>query len=273
MKFKYLILLFLFFLALKFLGFYLDRDHFKIEFLDVGQGDAILITTPSNNKILVDGGRGNEVDYKLSQREFFNCDLKMLITTHMDVDHIGGLPKVLQRCSIDTVTFNDIACSSQTCLNFKSLTEKFNVIKVFKDDEFFIDGVYIKVLWPTKTSSVSSSFSINDNSTVLFVSYRGFEALLLGDAESLAQSNIDFIGLKGTIYDKLDVYKVSHHGSENGLFKPLFDRFKFNYCVVSVGENSYGHPSPTVLKFLENEDCKVYRTDLQGDIKFESIYN
>jgi competence protein ComEC len=271
---KTLIKLFLIYFLVKLLWFFFQNNplnnHFKLEFLDVGQGDSILITTPNNKKILVDGGKGYDVDYRLDRRLFFPfCHFDMVVVTHVDADHIEGLTRVLERCSAEVVTFNDVDCTANVCEKLKYLITKFNVKEVSANDEFTIDNVYIRVLWPSNGFWNIVSSSTNNGSIVLFVSYHDFEALLTGDAEKEALSRVDYKSFSSKVKGPLEVYKASHHGSFNGLYPPFFSLFNVTNCVISVGENNFGHPSKAALDLFSGNNCHILRTDELGDVRFD----
>ncbi len=253
-------------------SFYIKKENIetglKIHFWDVGQGDSTYIVTPHGSKILIDGGDNFESDFKLSTLvPFFSCNLDLIILTHPHYDHIKGLSRIMSRCKISTIMFNDVDFASRDFSYFKDLAKKFNVKNVYQEDEFTIDGVVFKILWPTKEFLQSKIDDINETSVVVFLDYGNFEALFLGDAGSEDLAKIDLNSIKPLIDGDLEVLKVPHHGSKFGLNEAFYEELKPKTCIISVGkDNKFGHPTKEVVEYLSDIRCNILRTDLDGDI-------
>jgi len=243
----------------------------EIDFWNVGQGDSIYISTPNGKKILIDGGDNFETDFEIAKLiPFYSCKLDVIVLTHPHYDHIKGLNRVLQRCEVGVVMFNDVDFTSRDFLYFKEKTENINVKNVFAGDEFVIDNVNFKILWPSKEFLQNKVSDINDSSVVIFLDYGNFEALLAGDATSKVLENINPEGIRSEIDGEFEVIKIPHHGSKYSLAKGFYAGLKPKTCVISVGAvNKFGHPSPDTIKFLEEIGCNVLRTDIKGDIKIK----
>ena len=205
------------------------------------------------------------MDYKINKKFVYpSCNFEYIFITHPHLDHLGGLKKVVQHCDFKHITFNDIGCESKSCKYFLPIINKNSVLK---GDVIELKDVTLKVLWPELENNNVDYSNVNNLSIVLFLDYGNFEALFTGDAEADALSQIDIQSILPFIQDGLDVYKVSHHGAINGLYKPLLEVLKPKNCVISVGkDNKYGHPNQKVLDYLEEIKCKVLRTDKMGDI-------
>lgn len=272
MKTNDLILIVLIYILFSFKYVFSDRvGSLHMEIWDVGQGDAIYISTPGNRVIIVDGGDNFEVDYKISRlMPFYSCYIDFLVLTHPHYDHINGLNRLLQRCEVGTLIFNDVDFNSSQFFYFKNFAEKNNVKNVFAGDSFEVDGVTFKILWPTKEFLEKSISDINDVSIVIFLDYGDFEALLTGDATDKVLGNIDYDEIANLVDGDFDVLKVPHHGSKYSLHRDFYSKLKPKDCVVSVGKNNrFGHPSPLVMEYFEKTGCRVLRTDELGDIKYK----
>jgi len=250
-----------------------EQRSFRVEFFDVGQGDSTYITTVNGKKILIDGGSNFDADYKLAKiMPFWSCYLDAVILTHPHYDHIIGLNRILRRCKIGTVMFNDVVFTSQDFTDFKSLVKNLNVKNVFTGDEFEIDGVIFKVLWPDKDFLQTKIPDINDVSVVLFMDYGNFQAVFLGDAGAEVLGKINLNGIKSYLDGNFEVVKVSHHGSKFGVDKAFYEALKPKDCVISVGaDNKFGHPAKEVVDYLQSINCSVMRTDELGDIEMKVL--
>jgi competence protein ComEC len=239
-----------------------------VKFIDVGQGDAVFIRSEEGNTMLIDGGENYEVDRALNQEMFFPfCHLDYLLVTHPHLDHIGGLEKILKRCLVGTVMFNDVSTTSAALDRFRQIIKKNNVINTYSGDEFSFGRGKIKILWPSQELTHSGIKNLNNISTVVFLDYGDFEGLFLGDLQDEGQADLDLSGIRSLIDGSLDVLKVAHHGSSNGVYMPLINDLKPATCVISVGsDNKFGHPDAKSVQNLNQAGCKVLRTDYLGDI-------
>jgi competence protein ComEC len=254
-----------------------SNDFLVLKVFDIGQGDAILLTTPKKKRILIDGGPSFEIDYYLHKELplMQDCHLDVVILTHPHRDHLLGLNRVLQRCSVGRVFYNDVPYESGVYTRWRSIIEHHvaadavSAKALTKGMSFVVDDVTFKVLWPTKVSLKGMSTNVNNHSIVLFIDYGDFEALLLGDAESKALRQLDVSSIASLIDNRLDVLKISHHGARNGLYKPLIHALAPRNFVISVGaKNKYGHPASDVVKFLESLKGSIYRTDNDHTVEF-----
>ncbi len=251
-----------------------NQKPFSIKFLDVGQGDAILIETPEN-RVLVDTGPPESMQTYLNPF----CNIDTVFITHLHLDHFGGLPELLKTCKIKSLTFNDISLKGNAYLTLQHLiVKKFKnktfVQPIFDNNTFQYGELKIIALWPTKEfiSKSKSTDDLNQMSTVLFVDFHDFEAILTGDAESQVLSYLDYAKITPYIENGLDVLKVPHHGSRKGLTPAILAILKPKYCVISVGKgNAYGHPTTYALSILKESGCTIYRTDEIGTIEFNAL--
>lgn len=272
---KKLAFLLIFFLVIKTFQLVKRSDEFVIKVFDVGQGDAILIKTPHNFKMLIDGGADYEADRYLGKEFFLNfCTVDLLILTHPHQDHIKGLNRVFERCSVGGVVFDPVRYKlyeyDKWLRNVK--TAGFDVKHAVAGDVFDLGkgegGVPIRfiVVWPDKSGYYNHN--INNASVSGLLDYGEYEALFLGDLEKEASSKIDKALLSKYIDGQLEVYKVPHHGSSDSNNPELAEFLQPQICLVSVGEdNKFDHPGEQTMKDLQNIGCEVLRTDQEGTIE------
>ncbi|GIN86997.1 hypothetical protein J6TS2_33830 [Heyndrickxia sporothermodurans] len=233
----------------------------SVHFIDVGQGDSIYIKAPNGENILIDGGKnGNTVVSYLKKQKVKT--INVMISTHPDADHMGGLDEVLKAFKVKSIYAPKVSHTTQVYKNFLTAVKKEGVkIKsAQKGVTVPIKGVSAKFVAPVKTYSKSD---LNDWSAVLRLTYGKKSFLFTGDAE--LKSETDMLKSKQTL--KADVLKVGHHGAKTSTSASFLKAVKPTYAVISVGKgNSYGHPTSTVLNRLKSSKVKVFRTDKQGSI-------
>ena len=233
----------------------------ELTFLDVGQGDSVLIRAPSGQTVLYDGGRRDDqvLEYL---RELGVQSLDLVIASHPDADHIGGLEAVIEAYQPGIVMTNALPYDSATFRGMRTvITDTGARLLEPTARRITLGEVTLQVLPPPGDLSLGN----NDNSVGLVISYGEFRAALTGDAEAKqfnwwAQNVRDLLG-------PVQVYKASHHGSENGDTPLSMSLFKPEVVVISAGlDNAFGHPSARALRLYETVQAEVYRTDLQGTI-------
>jgi competence protein ComEC len=238
-----------------------------VHFLDVGQGDAIFIQCPNGQQILVDGGPEPSVLLShLGQRmPFWDHSLDLVVLTHPEVDHVGGLVDVLQRYDVGLVMDSGQECASATCEAWKALIEEKGIPYRRAQAGMSLElgqGVRLDVLHPPAELLRNSASDINNNSVVLRLTYGRSSTLLTGDVQWEAE---EVLLASGQPLSSL-VLKVPHHGGDTSLAVPFLEAVSSEVAIISVGaDNSFGHPSAITLEKLE--DVPTYRTDLDGSIE------
>lgn len=239
-----------------------------IYFLNVGQGDAILLRTPSGINILVDGGPKQNVIRELNDvLPFFDRTLDYILLTHPDQDHIEGLISVLQKYPVEKVLFTGSAKKSYFYDRFIELIAEKNIPVIIADqnsDIILADGVFLDILFPF-SQIVGRSLDTNNISLMAKVIYGTNEILLTGDAETAEEIEI----LNGHVNIDSDILKVAHHGSNTSTTEEFLKAVSPEYSVISVGKNNkHHHPHPSILKRLKQFNTKILRTDRDGRIEF-----
>jgi len=245
------------------------EDKMKIDFLDVGQGSAILILAPNNNQVLIDGGPSNAVLAKLGQAlPVFDRKIELLILTHPDSDHLSGLVEVLKRYEVGQILETGIAADSAEYKTWNNLIKSKSIPVVFAQANDLVkiaDNLSIKILYPLGKID-GQDFSKNTNATSIVgkIIYGQNSILFTGDAEGQTEKPLLMLGANL----KADILAVGHHGSKNSTSAEFLAAVAPSIAVIQVGaKNTYGHPTQEVLNRLKN--INIFRTDLDKDVNFE----
>jgi beta-lactamase superfamily II metal-dependent hydrolase len=231
---------------------------FTIDFIDVGQGDATLVTAISGETLLVDGGRSkNRLRDRLESMGI--KDLDAIALTHPDADHVAGLVEVLEMFPVERVYLNGGDSDSQTFGNFMAGVEieGATVATVSRGDTIPLGGLTLSVVHPGELSGDS-----NEDSMVLLLDCSNVEVLLTGDAETPSEEEMI---VAGVLFD-IDVLKIGHHGSRTSSSQPFLDALLPETGVISAGmENSYDHPHEDVMARLAATGMRILETDTSED--------
>lgn len=251
-------------------------DHFyprenRAIFLDVGQGDSILLQTNNRENILIDGGPDDSVIYKLGRYiPFWDKEIDLLVLTHPDADHITGLVEVVRRYKVKKVLATGVMHTLPAYIDFfKEIKQrKIPVIQPKDIDELLYSNLKLKILWPKENLwGKNYKGELNDASIVVKATFsNGDSVLLTGDLTKDKEKE-----LINSYRPELSsqILKAGHHGSRTSTSWGFLQVVKPEEAVISVGKNNrYGHPSFRVLKYLRDSGVRILRTDKLGDIKF-----
>ena len=231
-----------------------------VTWLDVGQGDAAVIQC-GGQSMLIDGGKPEKSSYIYAWLQQHSLSyLDVIVATHVDADHIGGLSGALNYASVGTAYCPETTGTTETFQSFvKYLAQRGKQITVPTAGETFaLGGAQIQILGPLHRAEDS-----NDNSIVLKVSFGATTFLFTGDAERAEEQDL----LNSGVNLQSTVLKVGHHGSDTSTSYPFLRAVAPQYAVISVGAgNSYGHPTEAVLSRLRDAGVTTFRTDMQGEI-------
>jgi competence protein ComEC len=244
-------------------------DCLVVQFLDVGQGDAVLIQTPDGVEMLVDGGRDATVLRELSKgRSFFDRTIDVVVATHPDADHISGLVDVLARYQVATIIQTENAKETAVTSAFAQAVESENA-RVMTPDAG-------QVLWLGEQTRVvilspkgdETNWESNTASIVMYIEYGDTSFLLTGDAPSGIENYL--VGQYGKQLQS-DVLKLGHHGSKTSTSELFLDTVKPTYAVVSASiDNRYGHPHQEVMQRVFARNIQTSQTGTDGTITFYS---
>ena len=242
-----------------------------ISFFDIGQGDAALIKTPAGQNILIDGGPGTKILEPLSKElSWYDKTIDLMILTHPHSDHVDGLIPVLKRYEVKQILSTGVVHSSPTYLAWLDLVREQNIPLTIVDREQTIDlgdDCRLQIIYPLTNLSGREVSNLNNSSIVARLIYKDTSFLLMGDAEIEVEQEL----IQAGIYLASDVLNTGHHGSDTSSSEEFLKTVKPEYAIISSGQdNSFGHPSPRVLKRLERIGAKILRTDELGTIKMSS---
>lgn len=250
-----------------FLVWQLDQENrrTKVIFLNVGQGDAILISQ-GKNQVLIDGGRtSKELLARLGRHlPFWDRKIEVVIATHPDADHIGGLPGLLRTYQVERVLTTGAESETEISWLFQWSIEKYThheALPIFKGTKIdFPAGGELLIEYP-HTSLPKETADSNSGSIVARFTYGATSFLLTGDLPHEETALPD--------ETPVTVLKAAHHGSKYSSSEAFLGRIRPTEAVLSVGENNYGHPAPEVLERLGRLGITTHRTDREGDIRYE----
>jgi len=237
------------------------KGKLSVYFLNVGQGDATYIKTAAGDDILIDAGKNEAGDIVVDYLKQLGVDdLEMVIATHPDADHIGGMDTVFKNFKVKEVYAPKVSHTTDTFKNFLlAVKDQGLTIKEAKAGVALpLKGVKAKFVGPVK----KYGNDLNAWSAVLHLTYGSNTFLFTGDAEKISET--DMIAAKMTL--KADVLKVGHHGSVSSTSTAFLQAVSPKYAIISVGKNSYGHPAATILNRLKTAKVTTYRTDLNGTV-------
>lgn len=252
--------------------------NLKIHFIDVGQGDSTLIVTPKNKTILIDGGGSVNSDFDVGEntllpyildRGFTKIDI--VIVSHFDNDHIGGLFTVLKELKVEKVYISRQIEKSKNYDKFLEITSQKNikVYEVIAGNRIYVErNLYFDILWPIDNQITTNI--LNNNAIVCNLHYKNFSMLFTGDIEKVAEEQILNLYKENVFLLKSDILKVGHHGSKTSTISEFINIVRPKVAIIGVGKNNnFGHPNDEVLQRLESLYCNIYRTDLNGEISIE----
>lgn len=237
----------------------------EVDYIDVGQGNASLV---KNGKfvLLIDGGNRSNSRYYFSYVNSKNIDhVDYLLASHYDEDHIAGLISILNKKKVYNVICPDYKKDTKIYKAFKKaiLKSKAKIIHPSVGDEFKLENAKFKILWP---KAYKDSLD-NENSLVIRLEHGKNSFLFPQDADSKIEDQLIYSGYKL----RSDVLMVGHHGSKYSTTKEFLKEVRPKLAIISVGKNNrYKHPSSRVVNMIKNENIKLLRTDLDGDISLVS---
>lgn len=258
-RYNIVILLLLFIYPVEAIGF--ENPEMKVHYIDVGQGDSILIETPTDKVILIDGGppnAGNKLVTYLKKQQVGEIDI--LVATHPDYDHIGGLIKVIQSFPIKQIVDSGKLHTTKTYIQYINQIRKNKIPVNFvnKNEKLSVDSlVQIQVL-----NSYEKNKTNNQSSIVLKLTYGTVDFLFMGDIERkqelkiMEEENI-----------QSEIIKVAHHGSKTSSSLSFLQEVNPSIALLTYHKkNKYGHPVSHVIENLNKVNAQIYSTAVFGNV-------
>ncbi|MBI1974443.1 MAG: MBL fold metallo-hydrolase [Candidatus Zambryskibacteria bacterium] len=241
----------------------------SVYFLDIGQGDSILIDSPQHGRALVDGGRNRKVLAEIDKvLPFGDKRIDVVIATHPDADHIGGLPEVVSRYKVGLFMEPGVESDNTVDDELEKRVEEKNIPTLLARRGIVInfgDEAKLQILFPNQDVS---NWETNRASVVSKLTYGSISFLLTADSPMAIEDvlmNLDRKALDA------DVLKAGHHGSRTSTAAAFAAAVSPQYAVISAGKNnSYGHPHKEVLDILKSVGAQIVSTIDMGTIKFQT---
>lgn len=252
------------FISFKFMNNNNYQNNMIVHYIDIGQGDCILIQVNNKNLLIDSGPSSNRTDL-LNYLENINIkNFDYIIATHPHEDHIGNMDTLVRRYNVSSFYAPKVTHSSVYFENMISaLIDKNLKINILKKGTTGIDlGKNTKVYVFSPDENMISD-NLNDYSPIIKIVFFNTSFLFTGDAEILSENMI----LSEKFDLKADILKIAHHGSSTSSSNNFITSVSPSVAIISVGnDNSYGHPSSDILNRLKSKNIKILRTDTHGNI-------
>ncbi len=261
-------------LLVGFVAFFLAYQEFfiphraEVIFLDVGQGDAILILTPNGRKVLIDSGKYDDISLKVAKYlPLSERTLDMVIATHPDIDHIAGMNTLLDEFEVKHFIHSGLLAGMPVYRSIAKKVQKYHIPAhaARAGEKIFLDkDMYLEILSPYPRQKIEDA---NEYSLVARLVYQGKAILLTGDAPREVEHAL--INMYGRERLQSDILKLGHHGSKTSSGEDFVSAVHPRHGIISAGcRNQYGHPHASVLRILDEQGIEELNTCEQGDIVF-----
>ena len=252
------------------LDFASSKKGFRFAMLDIGQGDALFIESPTGTQVLFDAGPAKKILGPLRKvMSPFDRTIDAVVITNPDADHIGGFADVFKNYKVGLVLEPGTQNDSQTFQSLKKTIEQKKILNILAKRGMKLDiggGAYIEILFPDRDVS---TWAVNEGSVVARLVYGDTSVMLTGDAPTSTEKIILDNSKKNNL--ESTVLKVGHHGSRTSTSSAFVEAVSPLFALISDGrDNKYGHPHLDTLNVLTKAGVEILRTDLLGTIIMQS---
>ena len=243
-----------------------SSDQLTLAFLDVGQGDAVLISKPRQYDLLIDGGPDPIVLSRLSDiLPWYDREIDVIFLTHNHADHYQGLLAVLDKYKVGELIVSALAEPLPVELLDSLKRHKLSYTKMPAGTQLQLDQTTkLKALWPVAETPIAD---MNDRSLVLELVSGERKVWLAGDAGVAVEEAL----LKNNLVEDVDIFKLSHHGSDTANSEEFLELLRPEWVVAQAGAgNSFGHPNRRIIKRAERVGAQILRNDERGTVVFQT---
>lgn len=243
-----------------------SSDQLTLAFLDVGQGDAVLISKPRQYDLLIDGGPDPIVLSRLSDiLPWYDREIDVIFLTHNHADHYQGLLAVLDKYKVGELIVSALAEPLPVELLDSLKRHKLSYTKMPAGTQLQLDQTTkLKALWPVAETPIAD---MNDRSLVLELVSGERKVWLAGDAGVAVEEAL----LKNNLVEDVDIFKLSHHGSDTANSEEFLELLRPEWVVAQAGAgNSFGHPNRRIIKRVERVGAQILRNDERGTVVFQT---
>lgn len=243
-----------------------SSDQLTLAFLDVGQGDAVLISKPRQYDLLIDGGPDPIVLSRLSDiLPWYDREIDVIFLTHNHADHYQGLLAVLDKYRVGELIVSALAEPLPVELLDSLKRHKLSYTKMPAGTQLQLDQTTkLKALWPVAETPIAD---MNDRSLVLELVSGERKVWLAGDAGVAVEEAL----LKNNLVEDVDIFKLSHHGSDTANSEEFLELLRPEWVVAQAGTgNSFGHPNRRIIKRAERVGAQILRNDERGTVVFQT---
>jgi competence protein ComEC len=241
------------------------NDLLEIYFIDVGQGDGILIKTPNDKAIIIDGGPFDDFSKKVSSKlPYRKRNIDLVIITHAHQDHYLGLINILENYKVNNIIYSGYDADFSDYVYLMNLIKSKNINLIIAQYGKIINldqDMDLKILYPISQKTIEKD--INNTSVVVKLNYKNFDAVFTGDLTCIGEAEI----LKQENNLESELLKIGHHGSKGSSCNPFLESIKPKLAIIQVGiNNKFNHPSKEAISRINKFTNNVQRTDELGTI-------